>query len=423
MSAVVLAAGGTGGHVFPAAALAEALLARGRRPALITDARGDSYRTAAFGADAVEAHPIRAATFAPARPLATIRGLYDVIAGTLASRGLLKRLKARVVVGFGGYPSLPPMLAALAAGLPTIIHEQNAVLGGVNRLLAPHVTRMALSLAGTRRLGRTAQARSTITGNPVREAIRAVRHIPYRGPEAGGPFRLLVLGGSQGAAIFAAVVPKALSELASDMRTRLAVIQQCRPERPRISVRDAFMRRHRRFERRRSKAVPVNDMPEQSGPQAHLVDQPGPAPRPWPSSRSAGRPAIFASLWPVATDDHQTAQRGEAMADAGGGWVIPERPSFDARPSLKRPMIEALFQHPDTLATAARCALDMGRHRRPLGLWPTWSPACCRPNGNDDRGRGRASSLCSRRDRGRMRRRCRLIHRRASISSASAASA
>ena len=349
MSAVVLAAGGTGGHVFPAAALAEALLARGRRLALITDARGDSYRTAAFGVAAIESHPIRSATLVPAKPLATIKGLYDVVAGTLASRGLLKRLKACMVVGFGGYPSLPPMLAALATGLPTIIHEQNAVLGRVNRMLAPHVTRLALSLGGTRRLGRRAAARSTTTGNPVREAIRAVREIPYRAPEAGGRVRLLVLGGSQGAAIFSAIVPQALSQLAIDVRTRLAVVQQCRPE--------DVTRVGGLYE---GAAIAADlapfmaDLPDRLA-EAHLV-----VARAGASTVAelavAGRPAVLVPI-ATATDAHQ-AGNAASLVDAGGAWLMTEA-EFTA--DALKAHVERVIAAPDLLAAAAAAARTAGR--------------------------------------------------------------
>ena len=253
------------------------------------------------------------------------------------------------MVGFGGYPALPPMLAALAAGLPTIIHEQNAVLGRVNRLLAPHVTRLALSLAGTRRLGRTAQAKSTITGNPVRETIRAVSDIPYRGPEAGGPIRLLVLGGSQGAAIFSAVVPEALSGLASDVRPRLAVVQQCQPhdvDRVRALYEEAAIS---------AELAPfMVDLADRLA-EAHLV-----VARAGASTvaelAGAGRPAGLVPL-AGATDAHQAANAA-SLVDVGGAWLMTQA---EFTPDALKAHVERVLATPDLLAGAAAAARTTGR--------------------------------------------------------------
>ena len=194
--AIVLAAGGTGGHVFPALALAAELALRGRQPALITDRRGDRYCAAyaASGAHKFGTHVIRAGTLSARGPFGSLKGLFDILAGTSAARRLLGRLDAGAVVGFGGYPSLPTMLAALRAGLPTLIHEQNAVLGRVNRRLARRVMAIALSFPETRGLGAADQPKTTLTGTPVRAEIAAIGQRDYDPPRDDGPLELLVIG-------------------------------------------------------------------------------------------------------------------------------------------------------------------------------------------------------------------------------------
>ena len=221
---VVIAAGGTGGHLFPALALAHALRVNGHEPAFVTDRRGIAFGDELAG---VACHAVRSGGLAGRGLLAKLRALVDLALGTLQARRLLRRLAPSLAVGFGGYASVPPLLAAASLGVPTMIHEANAVLGRANRLLAPRARAIATAFPETAGLGpRTA----TRTGNPVRQEFIAAREIAYLPPTALAPFRLLVIGGSQGARVLGRVVPAALAALPEALRRRLAVSLQCRAE-------------------------------------------------------------------------------------------------------------------------------------------------------------------------------------------------
>jgi UDP-N-acetylglucosamine--N-acetylmuramyl-(pentapeptide) pyrophosphoryl-undecaprenol N-acetylglucosamine transferase len=225
---VVIAAGGTGGHLFPAEALAAELIARGQRVALMTDARSRALDSPVFAGR--ERFVLPGAGIAGRGVTRAARAALALAAGTLRARTILARLDAAAVVGFGGYPSVAPVLGArlLRHGPPVVLHEQNAVLGRANRFLARHATCLALSFPGTTRV--PAGVVTEVTGTPVRPAIAALAERGYRAGEAGGPIRLLVLGGSLGARVFSEVVPAALAALPEALRTRLAVVQQCRAE-------------------------------------------------------------------------------------------------------------------------------------------------------------------------------------------------
>ena len=191
--AVVIAAGGTGGHIYPAQALARALRARGHAPAFVTDRRGET-----FGGDLadVPCHTVRASGIAGRGWLGVLGGMFDLALGTIQAWRLLRRLAPRLTVGFGGYASVPPLFAAAKQGRATLIHEANAVLGRANRLLAPHVGAVATSFEGTQGLSRRVRDLVVETGNPVRPDIVAAREAAYAPLAAGQPLRLLVLGGS-----------------------------------------------------------------------------------------------------------------------------------------------------------------------------------------------------------------------------------
>ncbi len=214
---IVLAAGGTGGHMFPAEALARELLARGFKVALVTDRRGQ-----AFGDKApdVAVHRIRAGRL-DVGFVGKVTALADMALGTIEAGRLLRMLAPATVVGFGGYPSVPTMLAAARQGIATVVHEQNAILGRANRLLAPRVGAIATSFAEVGGLRLARGGRVVETGNPVRPAIVAERRTPYVAPAPDRPIRVLVMGGSQGARILSTVVPAALARLAPELRRRL----------------------------------------------------------------------------------------------------------------------------------------------------------------------------------------------------------
>lgn len=221
----IVAAGGTGGHMFPAEALARELTARGWRVALATDARGARY---AEHFPAEERLALDAAT--GRGPIGLMKAGLAIGRGVLQARMALNRLDAAAVVGFGGYPSAPALVAAISQGRPTLIHEQNSVLGRTNRMLAPHVGQVLTGFPETQRLPAGLKRPPVHVGNPVRDAVRALQSRAYSPPEPGGPIRLLVTGGSQGARIISDRVPAALASLPAALRERLEVWHQARPE-------------------------------------------------------------------------------------------------------------------------------------------------------------------------------------------------
>ncbi len=346
MSALVaLAAGGTGGHMFPAEALARELLGRGFRVALVTDRRGQAFGDKLPG---VALHRIRAGRFG-AGLVGKVVGLTGLALGTIEAGRLLRRLSPAAAVGFGGYPSVPTMLAAARLGLPTLIHEQNAILGRANRLLAPRARMIAAAFAETTGLREADRARMVVTGNPVRPAIAQLRGTPYRPPEAGGPFEILVIGGSQGAHVLSEVIPAAFAALPEALRRRLRVTQQARAE-----DLDAVRQAHRASGVAAELAPFFADVPERLA-RAHLVISRAGAST-IAELAMIGRPAILVPYLHAA-DDHQTAN-ARALEKAGGAWVMPQA-SFTAAALAE--MLTALMAAPERLARAAAAAAAQGR--------------------------------------------------------------
>lgn len=236
MSYFILCAGGTGGHLFPAQALCETLQRRGHSVDLMTDERADTYGVS-FPARAT--HMIPSATFSPRAPLKALPSLLTIGRGFVKAFTLMGRQRPAAIIGFGGYPTLPSLLAARARGVPIILHEQNAVLGRANALMATHAAMIATSFAQIDGLPGKGRAKVVQTGNPVRAQVIEAAKAAYVAPQTGGHFNLLVFGGSQGARVFADLVPGALEQLDPEMRARIHVTQQCRAED--ISrVRDAY---------------------------------------------------------------------------------------------------------------------------------------------------------------------------------------
>ena len=217
---ILLAAGGTGGHVFPAEALAHELTQRGWSVHLVTDGRAERY-AGRFAADAI--HTVPSATIGSRNPITLIRTGLTIWSGVMASTKLINRLKPKVVVGFGGYPTLPPLYAATRRGLPTLIHEQNAVMGRANKALAARVTAVAGGFL-------PAGEKTVVTGNPVRPAVIEAARTPYFASIPDARFNLLVFGGSQGAQFFSEAIPPAIALLPDNVRKRLRITQQARPE-------------------------------------------------------------------------------------------------------------------------------------------------------------------------------------------------
>src|SRR5271154_6282488 len=224
---ILLAAGGTGGHLFPAEALAVDLMKRGLRVRLATDARALRY-SGLFSRDTIDvvpSEPVRSRN-----PFSLARTGVMLAAGMAVAVHLLRKLRPAAVVGFGGYPTLPPLVAARLLGIPGIIHDANAVLGRANRFLASRVSAIAPSLPGVLDRDPQLASKTTTVGTPMRPAILAASAVKYAPPEPGGPFRLLVTGGSQGARVMADIVPPAIEKLEPSLWSRLVLTQQVREE-------------------------------------------------------------------------------------------------------------------------------------------------------------------------------------------------
>lgn len=341
----VLAAGGTGGHLIPAFALATELERRGHHVALITDARG----AAIPGKPAtLTAHVLPAGRLQGKNPLSWIKGVRAILEGRRMALRLFESFQPSAVVGFGGYPALPALLAATSAGTPTIIHEQNAVLGRVNRFLAGRVNAVATAYNTIDRLPEKHADKVHLVGNPVREDVLRLRDLPFPAFTEEGLFRVLVTGGSQGARILSEVVPDGLSMLQPALRSRLQVTQQCRAE----DI-DAVRARYASHGIPAELGTYFEDMAERLA-DAHLfVGRAGASTI--AELTAVGRPAILVPL-PIATDDHQAANARE-MASAGGARSIRQE-SFTAVELAKQ--IQAIAQHPETLGNAAHAAWNCG---------------------------------------------------------------
>lgn len=341
----VLAAGGTAGHLFPAEALAAELLGAGNAVHLVSDARVDSFAGRVAG---VETHHVRAAQLGGGAAHAA-HALGELALGTLQARRLLRRLAPACVIGFGGYASVPTMLAAVSLGLPTLIHEQNAVLGRANRLLAPRVRRIATGFPATLGLRPAEHARSVHTGNPVRPAVLALARTRYKAPQRGGTIELLIFGGSQGARIMSEVVPPALASLPPRLREVLRVSHQARSED--LPAAEAIYQKNRI---RAEVQSFFTDVPERLA-RAHLaICRAGASTV--AELAAIGRPALLIP-YPHATDDHQAAN-ARAFAETGAGWVISQS---ELRADTLALHLEDLLGNPTALSDAAQRAGDFGR--------------------------------------------------------------
>lgn len=343
---VVIAAGGTGGHMFPAQAFADEMRARGWSIALVTDVRGETY-AANFPADWKQM--VEAASFGSKAPHKLFASALKLRAGTAAARKRFESERPALVAGFGGYPSYPSLSAARALDLPIIIHEQNSVLGRVNRLFAKSARIVACGFQRLDKLPAGASAAKRVVGNPVRAAIKAVRERPWPEIANGGPVNLLVTGGSQGARLFGDVIPKAVADLPAPLRARLEVVQQAREEQV-DAVRAAYAEAG-------VKAVVQSfftDMQDRLAA-AHLVIA-----RAGASTVTelavAGRPSILIPL-AIAMDDHQTAN-AEAMVSGGAADVVPEE---RFTPAALTPLLTERLSNTGVLKARARAAWQLGK--------------------------------------------------------------
>jgi UDP-N-acetylglucosamine--N-acetylmuramyl-(pentapeptide) pyrophosphoryl-undecaprenol N-acetylglucosamine transferase len=341
---ILLAAGGTGGHLFPAEALAHEMVERGWKVHLATDDRAERF---AGHFPATEVHPIASATFASKNPFALAKSFWTIWRGVRQASEVIRRIKPEVVVGFGGYPTIPPLYAANRRGVPVIVHEQNAVMGRANKALAAK----AAAIAGGFLPAEQGQysAKTVVTGNPVRPAVLQAAATPYQPSRGGEPFRLLVFGGSQGAQFFSDAIPAAIALLPQESRTRLLVTQQARADdvgRVKAAYAELGMV---------PEVLPFfTDMAARIAA-AHLVIS-----RSGASTVSEisviGRPA-FLVPYPYALD-HDQAANAAALAAAGGAELHPQSTLSTER--LASLIGEAISQ-PERLESMASAAKSAGK--------------------------------------------------------------
>lgn len=343
---ILLAAGGTGGHLFPAEALGAALMKRGMRVRLVTDERALRY-SGLFSADMTDVVPSE--TLRGRSPLALARTGAMLAAGTIKSVLLLRALQPKAIVGFGGYPTVPPLVAAGLLKIPSIIHDSNAVLGRANRFLARRVTAIATSLPGVLDRDPALAGKAVMTGTPMRPAILAASAVPYVVPDSPGPLRLLVIGGSQGARIMADIVPAAIERLEPALWQRLVLVQQVREE-DMARVRAVYDRLKINAEL----APFFSDLPARLAASHLVVSRSGAGTV--AELAAIGRPSILVPL-PGAIDQDQFANAG-VLADAGGALRIPQT---EFTPDRLAAEISALAAEPHKLAAMVTAARGAGR--------------------------------------------------------------
>ena len=343
---ILLAAGGTGGHLFPAEALGVELMKRGFRVRLATDSRALRY-SGLFTRDTIDVVPSE--TVRGRNPLSLARTGVTLAAGMAVAIYLLRKLRPAAVVGFGGYPTLPPLIAAKLLGIPAVIHDANAVLGRANRFLSAYVNAIATSLPGVLDRDPQLASKTTTVGTPMRPAILAAAAVKYAAPDATGPFRLLVVGGSQGARVMADIVPPAIEKLEPALWGRLALTQQ---------VRDEDMARVRavydRLKINAELAPFFTDLPARLASNHLIVSRSGAGTV--AELAAIGRPSILVPL-PGSIDQDQFANAG-VLSQAGGALRIPQ---IEFTPDRLASEISALAAEPAKLAAMAQAARSSGR--------------------------------------------------------------
>lgn len=341
----VLAAGGTGGHMIPAFALGAELLRRGHHVALITDERGTKIPGCP---DKIVTHVLPAGRMSGG-PIGWLKGARAIGRGREMAKQLYSSFEPSAVVGFGGYPAFPALLGAFAKKVPTIIHEQNAVLGRVNRLTANKVNAIVTAYPDVQRLKKGAQEKVHLLGNPVREEVLALRDEEYPPLDEDGIFRVLVTGGSQGATILSEIVPDGLACLPLNLRRRLQVTQQCRAE-DIEQVRKSYSDNDIPAEL----ATYLPDLPDRLGWSHLVISRAGASTI--AELTCAGRPAVMIPL-PSAMDNHQAFNVKE-MVQAGGARAISQE-QFTAKELAKQ--IQTIAMKPGALENAAKAAKKCGR--------------------------------------------------------------
>ena len=340
---ILLAAGGTGGHLFPAESLAHQLQAEGYAVHLVTDSRAERF-AGKFPAD--EIHVVASATIGSKNPVAVAKAFWRLWSGYRRARKLILRLKPRAVVGFGGYPTVPPLMAATGLKVPTLIHEQNAVMGRANRMLAGRVTGIAGGFLPE--TGDYAD-KTVATGNPVRPAVLEAAATPYQPSQGAELFNLVVFGGSQGAQFFSVAIPEAVGLLDQDQRLRLRITQQARPE----DVAGVTARYH-------ALGIPVEVSPFFSDMAARIARAHFLICRSGASTVSEisviGRPSILVP-YPHALD-HDQAANAATLAGKGGARVIAQG---QLTTEILSALIHGAMNEPDRMASMAAAAKASGK--------------------------------------------------------------
>jgi UDP-N-acetylglucosamine--N-acetylmuramyl-(pentapeptide) pyrophosphoryl-undecaprenol N-acetylglucosamine transferase len=341
---VLVAAGGTGGHLFPAEALATALGKRGIAVHLATD-----RRAARFGGAFAETsiHVVTSATLRARNPIALTRTTAMLGFGLVQAHTLIGRLKPAAVIGFGGYPTIPPVLAATQRGVPSLIHDANAVIGRANRLLAPRVTAIATTFPDVFADEPVLALKATLTGNPVRDAVVAAAVAPY--PQTGDTLRLVIFGGSQGARVMADIVPAAIRRLDASLRARLAIVQQAREEDV-ARVGEAYASLSVAAE----VAPFFADLPTRIASSHLVIARSGASTV--AELAAIGRPSILVPL-PHAIDQDQFANAG-VLEHAGGALRLTQDAFTPQRLATE---ITGLAKAPQRLASMAGAARTIGR--------------------------------------------------------------
>ena len=342
---ILLAAGGTGGHLFPAEALAAALAKRGVAVELATDDRAARYG-GSFPPATV--HVIPSDTFRSRSPGAVVRTGATLAWGVARSLLLLRRLRPAAVIGFGGYPTIPPVMAAGLARIPSLIHEQNAVMGRANRLLAPRVTAIATGFPGVAAAQPALAAKAVHTGNPVRPAVMAAAQTPYSPPNGSGRIRLLVFGGSQGARVMSEIVPLAIEGLYASMRSRLSIVQQTRAEDA-----EAVYGHYERLGVEAEVAPFFNDLPARMAAAHFIIARAGASTV--AELAAIGRPGILVPL-PHALDQDQLANA--RVLERAGAAIVLTQDQFTPERLTKE--LAALAGEPGRAAAMAEAARSVG---------------------------------------------------------------
>ena len=343
---IVLAAGGSGGHMFPAQALAQELNRRGYDLVMITDDRGNRY---ADRFPNTEIKVIQAATFAGRNPIKRIGALFSILGGVASAVSMLGAIKPRAAIGFGGYSSFPTMVAASVRGIPSCLHDPNAVLGRVNKFLVGRVDLVGAAFDNMVGVPARAMSKLRVIGNPLRDEVIEARNIPYAPPSDTEAINLVIFGGSQGAQVLAEIVPAAIALLPDDLRSRLHVTQQAREENM-----EAAKAAYAAMNVNAEVAPFFSDLPRQMAEAQLVIGRAGASTV--TELATIGRPSILVPL-PSAMDDHQTVN-ARALTEVGAAWLMPQS---TVTVEILADKLRSLLCDPNALTAAAEAAKGVAK--------------------------------------------------------------